>query len=76
MSTTTIKAIKVNFPKFREVRGDKSLVEHAETIGLTPDMWYKIERGDRWKHLQKFADLCVKMNKEPNEFFEIVKQIS
>jgi transcriptional regulator with XRE-family HTH domain len=76
MSTTTIENVKVNLPKFKALRGNQSLAEFAEKNGLKPDMYSKIERGDRWTTLNKFAEFCVKTNTEPNDFFEIVKKIS
>jgi len=45
MSKVTIQQITVNLPKFKEVRGDHSLAEFAETTGIKPDMLSKIERG-------------------------------
>lgn len=76
MSTTTIERVKVNFPKFRELRGDLSLEKYAEKTGLKPDMLSKIERGERWTMLEAFADFCQITNQEPNTFFEIVKKIA
>lgn len=76
MSKVTIEQVKVNPLKFKEVRGELSLAEFAENIGIKPDMLSKIERGDRWKTLQKFAEFCARTNQEPNAFFEIVKKIS
>lgn len=77
MSSTTIERVTVNVPKFRQIRGDLSLAEHAEKVGLSPDMASKIERGHRWKKtLDRFAEFCERTNQEPNAFFEIVKKIS
>lgn len=76
MSTVTIEEVRVNYPKFRELRGDVPLDKYAEKTGLKPDMLSKIERGERWTMLQSFADFCKKTNQEPNAFFEIVKKIS
>lgn len=76
MSNVTITEVKVNYPKFRQLRGEKSLEEHAEIVGLKPDMLSKIERGERWQMLERFAEFCQRTNQEPNTFFEIVKKIS
>ena len=76
MSTITIKEVRVNLPKFRELRGEMTLKKYAEKTGLKPDMLSKIERGDRWTMLEAFADFCQKTNQEPNSFFQIVKEIS
>jgi transcriptional regulator with XRE-family HTH domain len=76
MSKVTIEKVKVNPVKFKELRGDMSLAEFSENIGIKPDMLSKIERGERWKTLEKFAEFCVRTNQEPNAFFEIVKKIS
>lgn len=76
MSEVTITQVKVNYPKFKQLRGDQSVEEHAEKVGFKPDMVRKIERGQRWKSLQTFADYCTATNQEPNAFFEIVKKIS
>lgn len=77
MSTVTVEKVKVNVPKFRELRGEKSLSEYAEKLGIKPDMLSKIERGERWEPtLRRFAEFCQKTNQEPNAFFEIIKKIS
>lgn len=76
MSNVTIERIKVNFPKFRELRGNLSLEKYAEKTGMKPDMLSKIERGERWTTLEAFADFCKTANQEPNAFFEIVKKIA
>lgn len=76
MSDITITQVKVNYPKFKQLRGDRSLSEHAATVGITPDMLSKIERGERWKMLETFAAFCQRTNQEPNAFFEIIKKIS
>jgi len=77
MSTVTIERVKVNTPKFKEVRGDLSLSKHAENTGISVDMLSKIERGKRWHTtLQRFAAFCERTNQEPNAFFEIIKKIS
>lgn len=76
MSTVTIEKVRVNFPKFRELRGEMSLEKYAEKTGLKPDMLSKIERGERWTMLEAFAEFCKKTNQEPNAFFEIVKKIT
>lgn len=76
MSNVTIEKVKVNFPKFRQLRGEDSLAEYAVKTGLKPDMLSKIERGERWTMLQAFAEFCERTNQEPNSFFEISKKIS
>lgn len=77
MSETTIERVSLNTAKFKQVRGDTPLAEHAEKIGLSIDMLSKIERGQRWRApLERFAEFCQKTNQEPNAFFEIVKKIS
>jgi transcriptional regulator with XRE-family HTH domain len=76
MSTVTIEKVKVNPAKFKEVRGNVSRAEHAEMLGINADMVAKIENGKRWLLLEKFAAYCQKVNREPNDFFEIVKKIS
>ena len=76
MSNVTIEKVSVNLLKFKEVRGDLSLAEFADNTGVKPDMLSKIERGERWTTLQKFAEFSVKTNREPNDYFEIVKKIA
>jgi transcriptional regulator with XRE-family HTH domain len=76
MSSVTIEKVSLNIPKFKEVRGALSLEQYAEKTGFKPDMLSKIERGERWTTLKRFAELCQKTNREPNDFFEIVKKIS
>jgi hypothetical protein len=76
MSNVTIEKVVVNLPKFREVRGDLTLADFAETIDIKADMYSKIERGKRWTTLQRFAEFCMQTNREPNDFFEIVKKLS
>lgn len=76
MSITTIEDVKVNVPKFKQIRGEQSLREFAENVGVKADMYSKIERGKRWTTLQKFAEFCVRTNLEPNDFFQITKKTS
>lgn len=76
MSQITIEQIKVNLPKFRQVRGGKTLKEYSAITGINADMLSKIERGERWTTLNAFAEFCRRTNQEPNAFFEIVKKIS
>lgn len=76
MSDVKITQVKVNYPKFKQLRGGLSLAEHSENVGLKPDMLSKIERGERWQMLERFANFCERTNQEPNAFFEISKKIS
>lgn len=77
MSCETVERVKVNLPKFKQVRGDRTRAEFAEITGISEQMLYKIERGERWKDtLARFAAFCERTKTEPNAFFEITKKLS
>ena len=74
MSSVVIEKIDVNFSKFKDLRGKLSQTEFAASVGLKQDTLSKIERGERWRTLEKFAEFCRLTNTEPNEFFQIIKK--
>ena len=77
MTQETIERVKVNVPKFKQIRGERTREEFAEITGVSVQMLQLIETGKRWKPaLDRFAEFCQKTNQEPNAFFEIVKKLS
>lgn len=77
MSQETIERVRVNIPKFKQIRGERTVHDFSEITGVSPQMLVLIEKGKRWnKTLQRFADFCERTQTEPNAFFEIVKKLS
>ena len=77
MSQETIERVRVNIPKFKQIRGERTHDEFSQITGVKPQMLYLIEKGKRWKPiLEKFAEFCERTGTEPNAYFEIVKKLS
>ena len=72
MSDSITTTIKWNPQKVKAVRGNDSITQFAEKIGLSTDFLSKVERGQRKFSIDALAEFCAKTNRYPNDFFDII----
>lgn len=76
MASETVVSVKWNPSIFRSLTEGVHRKDMAKTLGISKVFLDKLITGEKKVSIDRFTELCVNANLEPNEFFEIVTKKS
>lgn len=68
----TLVSIKWNPSAFKTLCNGQNQEETAKSLGISKVFLSKLISGNKKVSIDRLVDICIKTNRRPNEFFEIV----
>ena len=63
-------AVEVFASRLREIRGDRSMAEMADKVGVSRQTWFKYERGEVFPNAARLDELAAALDVIVSEMFE------